>query len=137
MAWTPPGKAFDLTQSDDPLHVYLAGRMRGMPDFNREAFEYWAHHLRAVGHEVFVPPEHSIKLFGEYVRKNADGDESRMGGDAMTIGRTVFHIDLTQICLWSDAIALLPGWEASKGASAEAAVGMALGIIVEPVEWFL
>jgi hypothetical protein len=119
------------------MRIYLAGPMRGYPEFNRAAFADAAFKLRSKWHEVFVPTEHSIKLFGDHVRSNADGDEGRMGGEKMTIGRTVFHIDLTQICLWSEAVALLPGWEASKGASAEAAVGRALGIIVEPVERFL
>lgn len=119
------------------MKIYLAGPMRGYPQFNHAAFADAAFKLRSKWHEVFSPAEHSIKLFGDRVRNNANGDEGQMEGEKMTIGRTVFHIDLTQICLWADAIALLPGWEGSKGALAEAAVGRALPIVVEPVEWFL
>lgn len=120
------------------MKIYLAGKMRGVENFNREAFSHWATILRANGHDVFSPSENSLKLFGEAVRDNAGGDESQMGADAETIGRTVFHIDMTQICLWADAVALIPGWETSLGATAEAAVGHALlGVVVKPVEEFL
>lgn len=108
--------------------LYLAGPMRGYPEFNRVAFEEWAARLRAEGYEVFSPGENSIKLFGDTVRKNAGGDEGRMGGDKMTISRTVFSLDLQYICLHADAVALLDGWEASKGASAEKAAADALPI---------
>jgi hypothetical protein len=118
------------------MKIYLAGPMRGYPNFNREAFAHWASVLRAKGHEVFSPSENSGKLFGSAVRDNAGGDEGKMGGDQMTISRTVFSIDLQWICLHADAVALLPGWERSSGASAEAAAGRALPIIVKPVEEF-
>ena len=108
--------------------VYLAGPMRGYPEFNRAAFESWAHILRERGYEVFSPAENSVKLFGDAVRKSAEGDEGRMGGDKMTIGRTVFSIDLQYICLHADAVALLDGWEKSKGAIAEHAAACALPI---------
>jgi len=118
------------------MKIYLAGPMRGYPEFNADAFDHWALILRSNGHEVFSPAENSVKLFGETMLKKANGDEGRMGGDEMTIGRTVFHIDLAYICLQADAVALMPGWEKSKGATAETAVGRALGIIVKPVEDF-
>lgn len=118
------------------MKVYLAGPMRGYKNFNRAAFAHWADVLRAKGYEVFSPAEHSSKLFGDAVRDNAGGDESKMGGDHMTISRTVFNIDLSWICTQADAVALMPGWEASKGANAEAAAGRALPILVQPVERF-
>lgn len=118
------------------MRIYLAGPVRGYPNFNRDAFTYWAAVLRSKGHEVFSPAENSAKLFGVAVRDNPTGDEGLMGGDEMTISRTVFNIDLSWICTQADAIALLPGWERSKGATAEAAVGRALPLIVKPVEKF-
>jgi nucleoside 2-deoxyribosyltransferase len=119
------------------MKVYLAGPMRTKPNFNREAFERYTDLLRKSGYEVFSPSEYSLKLFGDAVRDNADGDESKMGGDAETIGRTVFGIDMAWICSQADAIALMPGWEMSKGASAERAVGLALGLVVRNVEEFI
>jgi hypothetical protein len=117
------------------MEIYLAGGMRGYPNFNRAAFAHWAGVLRTKGHEVFSPAEQSVKLFGQRVLDEASGDEGRMGGDQMTISRTVFSLDMQFICLHADAVALLPGWE-SRGASAEAAVGRALPIVVKPVEEF-
>lgn len=110
--------------------LYLAGPMRGYPEFNRLAFQDGAQCLRDLGYEVFSPAEHSVKLFGDAVRKSAGGDEGKMGGDKMTISRTVFSLDLQYICLHADAVVVLPGWEASKGASAEVAAARALPIPV-------
>lgn len=104
--------------------------MRGIPEFNAPAFQAATKALRAEGHEVFSPAEQSIKLFGDAVRKAAAGDEGAMGGEAETIGRTVFHLDLTYICLNAQCVALLPGWENSKGATAEHATAIALGLEV-------
>jgi hypothetical protein len=112
------------------MKIYLAGGMRGYPKFNALAFDAAAAKLRAEGHEVFSPSENSVNLFGESVRNNAEGDEGKMGGDEMTIARTVFHLDLTYICLQADAVALLPGWEKSRGARAERATADALGLKV-------
>ena len=119
------------------MKIYLAGPMRGHPEFNAPAFAAAAADLRAVGHEVFSPAEHSVKLFGEAVRKSAAGDEGRMGGDEMTIGRTVFALDTQYICLHADAVAMLPGWRDSKGATAEFYVARALGLETGDVEAFL
>lgn len=120
------------------MRIYLAGKMRGVPEFNAPAFRAATDWLRAEGHEVFSPAEQSEKLFGAELRKNANGDEGRLGGDEMTIGRTVFHLDLAYICLHADAVCLLPGWENSKGATAERAVAIALGLEVfeyEAMRW--
>lgn len=110
------------------MKIYLAGPMRGYPNFNREAFASATQYLRDIGHEVYSPSEMSDKLFGQAVRNNPNGDESQMGGDAETISRTVFHLDLTYICLNAEGVALLPGWEKSKGATAERATAIALGL---------
>lgn len=112
------------------MKIYLAGPMRGIPEFNEPAFREAAAKLRAEGHEVFSPAEQSTKLFGDKLRKSANGDEGRMGGDEMTISRTVFNLDLSYICLHADAVYLLPGWEKSRGATAERACALALPIKV-------
>jgi hypothetical protein len=118
------------------MKIYLAGPMRNKPEFNRAAFIHWTGILRGNGHEVFSPSENSEKLFGRELLMRAGGDEGRMGGDEMTISRTLFHIDLAWICSQADAVALLPGWELSRGAFAEAAAGRAMDLIVKPVEEF-
>jgi Domain of unknown function (DUF4406) len=106
------------------MKVYLAGPMRGIPNFNREAFRFWAEKLRAEGHEVFSPAEASEKIYGAALyQNNPDGDEVRAGVN----GRVVFEQDMLWICRHADAVALMPGWEKSKGAIAERAVAEALG----------
>jgi hypothetical protein len=119
------------------MKLYLAGPMRGHEDFNRPAFDYAAHWLRYVGHEVMSPSEESVKLFGAAVRKNAGGDEGKLGGDAMTISRVVFSLDAQWICLHADGVALLAGWLESRGALAEHAIANALPIPSRPWKEFL
>lgn len=42
--------------------------------------------------------------------------------------RVALGVDLGWICAEADAVALLPGWERSKGATAERAAAVALGL---------
>jgi Domain of unknown function (DUF4406) len=119
------------------MKIYLAGPMRGRPQFNRGAFRRWTETLRAEGHEIFSPQEHSETMFGRAVTDNPGGDERRIaGGDPLALSRTLFAYDLSWICSHADAVALLPDWQESRGASAEAAVARALRIIVRPVGEF-
>lgn len=109
------------------MRVYLAGAMRGKPHFNREAFALWADKLRADGHEVFSPAESSEKTYGPRIYwDNPEGDEPKAGID----GRKVFEDDLVWICRHADAVALMPGWRESRGATAEHAVAVALDLEV-------
>lgn len=117
------------------MKVYLAGPMRGVPDFNFPAFHAAAARLRAQGHEVFSPAENDIKRFGkDAATGNATGDERQLaeavGSDVMAVRRRVFEDDLTWICREADAIALLPGWSGSRGARAEKAAAEALGLAI-------
>lgn len=104
--------------------IYLAGKMRGVPEFNKAAFEAAAAALRTAGHEVFSPVEHTMSLYGDIYTGNLTGDESL----TPIVGRVVFKADLNYICDHADAVALLPGWETSKGAIAERATAEALGL---------
>jgi hypothetical protein len=109
------------------MKIYLAGKMRGLPNFGHQAFRDGAAKLRAEGHQVFSPVESTESVYGSNVyRDNPEGDEDKAGID----GRLVFWLDLEFICKHADAIALLPGWENSKGARAELATAMALGLEV-------
>jgi hypothetical protein len=106
------------------MKVYLAGPMRGHANFNKPAFMAAAAELKALGHRVFNPVEETIKIYGPGVYEdNPAGDEAITPINP----RLVFFNDLQFICLHADAVVLLPGWEASKGATAENAVGLALG----------
>lgn len=111
--------------------IYLAGPMRGIPKFNFPAFNKAAAKLREDGYEVFNPAEKDIERLGADISKyNRNGSEAvamrKFGFDL----RVALQDDLTFICREADAIAMLPGWEYSKGATAEKAVAEALGLEV-------
>lgn len=95
--------------------IYLAGPMRGIPEFNFPAFDAEAAKLRAEGHVVFSP---------------ADGDRWLTLTGRPVEPRTCFELDTQWICRHADTIALLPGWERSSGARAERALAEAIGIEV-------
>ena len=116
------------------MNIYLAGPMRHKPNFNAFAFADAAAKLRAEHHTVFNPAERDVAEYG--VVNSPAGSERTLakaaGIDVMTLRRELFLADTQWICQYADAIYLLPGWEASKGATAERALGLALGLeIVE------
>jgi len=110
------------------MKVYLAGPMRGYPNFNFPAFDFAAAALRSQGHEVFSPAERDREAYGPEVENNPTGDESK-GPPGLTI-RDCMLADTDWICRHAEAIALLPGWEKSRGALAEKALGEAIGATI-------
>jgi len=113
------------------MKIYVAGPMRGIPFFNFPAFHAAAANLRAQGHIVFSPAERDIEAHGTDISKgNVAGDEALAAALHGFNLREALCDDLKFICLKADAIALLPGWEKSKGAKAEYATAKALGLKV-------
>lgn len=113
------------------MKIYVAGPMRGIPEFNFPAFHAATAKLRADGHEVFSPAEKDNERHGVDISKgNATGDEDIAAKDHGFNLREALGLDLAWICAEADAIALLPGWENSKGATAEHATAVALGLEV-------
>jgi hypothetical protein len=108
------------------MRIYLAGPMRGIPNFNFPAFDYAAAQLRRDGHVVFSPAERDRAAYGPEVENNPTGDENK-APPGCTINDCM-RADTQWICDHADAIALLPGWENSSGAAAELALGKALGL---------
>lgn len=104
------------------MNIYLAGPMRGYKDFNFPAFMAAAAALRRQGHTVFNPAERDlerdIEEGREHTYKNETGDITLAEAKGFD-RRTAIMDDLTYIVKKADAIALLPGWEISKGANAE------------------
>lgn len=90
------------------MKLYLAGPMRGLPQYNYPAFHEAAQRLREVGHEVFDPADLTFPW-------DAEGARAAMGAE------------LAWICAEGEGIALLDGWERSLGAAAEIATARALG----------
>lgn len=105
------------------MKIYLAGPMSGYDDFNFPAFDAAAATLRAAGYEVFNPADQDRKTWGsmENIKKHANY-------------RDCLRVDLNWILDHAEAIALLPGWERSKGANAERATAVALGLKIIELE---
>lgn len=113
------------------MKIYLAGPMRGIAEFNFPAFYEAAHSLRNQGHEVFSPAEKDNERHGADISKgNATGSEEHASAQHGFNLREALGLDLEYICGHADAIALLPGWEFSKGVAAEKATAEALGLKV-------
>jgi len=111
--------------------IYVAGPMRGIVEFNFPAFHAATAKLRAEGWLVFNPAEKDNERHGVDISKgNVTGDESIAARDHGFNLREALALDLDFICREADAIALLPGWENSKGATAEHATAVALGLSV-------
>ncbi|MGK2897240.1 MAG: DUF4406 domain-containing protein [Burkholderiaceae bacterium] len=78
--------------------VYLSGPMTGYPDLNFPAFNAEAARLRGLGFDVVNPVDVNV--------------------DPSASWHECLRKDLAAL-LTCDAIALLPGWERSKGAQLE------------------
>ena len=110
--------------------IYIAGKMRGVPLFNYPAYNAAAAQLRSEGHIVFNPAERDIERHGgtDISAGNLTGCEVQCAQEHNFSLREALADDLEFICKKADAIALLPGWETSKGAQAELATARALGL---------
>lgn len=90
-----------------PLNLYLAGPMTGLPDYNFPSFYDAADALRDAGHYVMNPAENF--------------------GGRTDLDRSEYLKKAYRQVLDCDAIALLPGWEQSAGASTELRIAMDCG----------
>ena len=105
------------------MNIYLAGPMKDIPDYNYPAFAKAAFELRKEGHDVFSPAEADVEKWGSKEACHAHFDRDRLGALRIALGQ-----DLAYITTHADAIAVLPGWENSKGVAAELATARALGL---------
>lgn len=113
------------------MKVYVAGPMRGIKDFNFPAFDEAADRLRAGGHHVFNPADRDRAVHGDTVNQSETGDLSDPSVVASGFNlRDALGADMAWICHEADAIYMLPGWSGSKGATAERATALALGLTV-------
>jgi hypothetical protein len=107
--------------------VYIAGKMRGMPNCGFPAFDAARDSLIRQGFDVVSPAD----LDRAAGFDGADYPEGIIPADFDL--REVARRDLNAICDCSH-IALLHGWEASTGARAELAVAEWLGLSVIHLE---
>lgn len=110
------------------MKLYLAGPMRGYPEFNFSAFKKCAAELRAMGHEVFSPSEKDEEQHGAAAFKGKVEIQDKVAEAVGFDLRKALLMDLTYICSHADGIALMIGWEKSSGATAESATARALGL---------
>lgn len=108
------------------MKLYLAGPMRGIPDFNFPMFNKVADILRRKGHEVFNPAEKDLERHGGVAIGNPTGDEHQAAKEHNFSLRQALLDDMTFICSHAEGIVMLPGWEGSSGAMAEWMLARAL-----------
>lgn len=106
----PPGGAVPPPAAAAPRRLYLAGPVTGHPAGNAPAFAQAADALRAAGYTVWVPPE-------EVLPETAWPDALRRC--------------LPALCR-QHGVAVLRGWDHSRGARLEVTVAQALGMPVYP-----
>lgn len=88
--------------------IYIAGPMRGYPDFNRAAFNAAAERLAAKGWQ----PVNPVDVERIYPCMDDSGKE-----DGAALGRLMaVEREIARMC---DAVYLLNGWERSDGATLE------------------
>lgn len=96
--------------------IYIAGPMRGLPDFNFPAFDTAAAKFRMAGWKVINPAEMDRELDG------FSGSPQEVKPFSHYMRRDI------QALLGVTAVAFLPGWTDSEGARVEFVVGKALGL---------
>lgn len=93
--------------------IYIAGPMSGHHELNFPAFHAAAARLRALGFDVVNPAEIKAEPAGCW--------------------HAAMRADITQL-LTCDAVATLPGWQRSRGASIEVGLAHGLEMPVHEVE---
>jgi hypothetical protein len=131
--------------------IYLAGPMTGYKHFNFPKFDAMAYRLDKEGWDVFSPAANDRELLGKpkgWIPQLSDtnieiGEIGYAKGGNRQLWqawhtekydlplREMLAHDLAWICKEADAIAMLPGWERSRGACAEHATAVCLGLEVQ------
>ena len=93
--------------------LYLAGPMTGVEAFNHPAFHAAETRLRAAGYEVLNPARNGLP------------------NDASWCAHMRRDINMLTVC---HGIALLPGWDASRGVKLEVEIGNLLGLQVRHID---
>ena len=109
---------------------YIAGPMRGYPEFNFPAFYAAADYLRARGHFAFNPAERDAAT--GFDPTGFRGDTSELEDVKFDL-RAALAADCEFLCKEATHVYMLPGWANSKGANAERFLGLALGLGIEGV----
>jgi hypothetical protein len=103
---------------EDNMKYYIAGPMTNMPQFNYPYFDREAKRLRDMGYEVVSPAE----LDDPETRKAALASSDGAPGTGVANGETwgdFLARDVKLVADKVDGIAVLDGWQKSRGARLE------------------
>jgi hypothetical protein len=103
-----PGRVRLLGKEIIGMRIYLSGGITGVKDYFA-TFAKYADQLRGEDHLVFNPTAANLEHLAI---------------------EDIFAIELDWLCKHAEAIAMIPGWENSKGAVAEHAVAVAIGKVI-------
>lgn len=108
------------------MKIYVAGPMSGRPRWNFDAFAQAAAELRALGYDVVSPAELDL----------ADGfdPDAVLAIDPQEYERLLMRS--LGAMLQCDAVALLPGYETSRGARLEIEVARGRGLYINTLQSF-
>jgi len=106
--------------------IYILGKMTGIPFFNFPAFDAAATRLMVAGHKPLSPADIDREAGFDAMSLPVDWDWDVLP-DCLNL-RDVVRRDVLAIIDEADGYYCLPGWEASKGARAEAALCEWLGL---------
>lgn len=116
------------------MHVFIAGPMRGLPEFNFPQFYAAEARLIDAGYKAFNPARHDVEEAGfEYRGLKGDEDLSILG---FSLSASLAD-DLLWLTHHADAICVLPGWRDSRQAVAMVALAAALDLLAGDVQQFL
>lgn len=105
--------------------LYIAGPMTGKPAFNYPAFDLAYTLLKEAGFEVILNPVDACKDCNHQPSSDAPHPWEWYMRSAL---RMVLDVD---------GIALLPGWDESRGAKLEVSTGEALGLQIQPLYYWI
>lgn len=121
------------------MKIYIAGPMRGYAAYNFPAFFEAERALLGLQHCTFNPARNDVNhyMLGNLLEIDPTGYEAGqwlLDHPQDFSLRDALNADLGWITSEADALVVLTGWEASKGAQAEVATARAIGIPVYTLE---
>jgi len=103
--------------------IYVAGPMRGVPQFNVPLFHFASKMLRDRGHFVVSPAEADAPEIQAMALASLDGVFTPEMKTHETMGE-ILGRDVRLVIDEIDTVVFLPGWARSTGAKLEAFVGL-------------
>lgn len=111
------------------MNIYIAGPMRGLPDFNFPAFFEAEEWLKAKGYSTFNPARSDEDHYGKNFNSPTGNNDDPASQSGFSL-REALGRDTAYISSQADALYMLAGWEKSSGAKAEWTLAVALGLQV-------